>query len=389
MLNPGYGITIETPEQLVERYEYPREMSIALGRRGFPVTVVQGFHSDGRFEAANLDYFLYQTDREQLGERSYFREGSDRRTVVVPKLTPAMLNRVEELAPDVVHVPSIALYFVLDPLLRLCEQLRIPVSGSYHGGLPARWFWRRSRQRDVLSRMSAFFFNSDEQAEPWLSSGVIADRSKIVLCAETSSTFQRMPKQECREAMSIAGDPVFLWAGRLIPQKDPLTALRAFSQIAAELPRASLYIAYVEHSMLREIREYISHRSHLRHRVHLRSEQSRKEMELLMNAADFLLQTSLREVAGRTVLEAMACATLPLLSDIPAFRALSKNGKYGLLFPPGDPHSLAAAVLDVVRGEKQRLEDRVHDHFRRELTFDSIAATYADTFQRLVNSLNR
>jgi glycosyltransferase involved in cell wall biosynthesis len=386
MLNPGYGITIETPEQLVQRYEYPREMSLALARQGCPVTVVQGFHSDGRFQAENLDYCLYETDRNRLSERSFFREGSDRRTVVVPELTTDMLNKVDELKADVVHVPSIALFFALDPLMRLCEELRVPVTGSYHGGLPAKWFWRRAKQRGILSRMSAFFFNSPEQADPWLGSGVIADRSKIVLCPETSSSFQRMAKSDCRAAMSIAGDPVFLWAGRLIPQKDPLTALVAFSKIVETRPEASLYIAYSEHTLLNEVRQFVSGQPALRDRVHLLPDQGRREMQLLMNAADFLLQTSLREVASRVVLEAMACGTIPVLSDIAAFRALTMGGCHGLLFPRGDAASMAAMVLKFLEAGDEAYADRVHRHFEEKLTFDCIARTYANTFRRLGQS---
>jgi glycosyltransferase involved in cell wall biosynthesis len=386
MLNPGYGITIETPEQLVQRYEYPREMSIALGQQGVPVTVIQGFHSDGRFQGEYLDYWLYRTDTNRIGMKSYFREGSDRRTVVVPKLTADMLKKVKELKPDVVHVPSIALCFVLDPLMRLCEEVRIPVTGSYHGGLPGKWFWRRCRQRNVLSRMSAFFFNSQEQADPWLDSGVITDRSRIVLCPETSSSFERLPKAESRAALSITGDPVFLWAGRLMPQKDPLTALTAFSRIVGTLPDASLYIAYVEHTMLDEVRDCVSQDPKLTNRVHLASNQKRQEMKLLMNAADFLLQTSLREVASRSVLEAMACGTIPILSDIAAFRALTMNGRFGLLFPPGDAEALAGVVLKHLETGDEDLADRAYDHFKRDLTFDRIASIYTDTFRRLGQS---
>ncbi len=60
------------------------------------------------------------------------------------------------------------------------------------------------------------------------------------------------------------------------------------------------------------------------------------------------------ESFGMVLVEAMACGTPVVASDIPGYRALLGEGRYGVLVPPGDAAALAAGVLELVEDEARR-----------------------------------
>lgn len=96
-------------------------------------------------------------------------------------------------------------------------------------------------------------------------------------------------------------------------------------------------------------------------------------MEAIYNSADFLLQASRREYSGVAVLDAMVCGTVPIVTDIPSFRAMTDGGRFGRLFPVGDAEALARAALDVPRDEIPALSAAVRRHFEGRLSFAAAA----------------
>ena len=50
---------------------------------------------------------------------------------------------------------------------------------------------------------------------------------------EVSSVFYPIDKIIARSKTNVSGDPVFIWAGRLNKNKDPLTVVNAFFKISS------------------------------------------------------------------------------------------------------------------------------------------------------------
>ena len=70
---------------------------------------------------------------------------------------------------------------------------------------------------------------------------------------------------------------------------------------------------------------------------------------------------------------------IPVLTDIPSFRAMTGNGRYGLLFPTGNHQAMAECVLDLDLDRLTALSSDVHAHFVRALSYDTIAEVYDRT----------
>ncbi len=86
----------------------------------------------------------------------------------------------------------------------------------------------------------------------------------------------------------------------------------------------------------------------VRSRVHFAGGVSDAALVEALQGARFYLSASLSDGASVSLLEAMACGVLPIVSDIPANREWITHGENGLLFPPGDhvtlTHHMQAAM---------------------------------------------
>ena len=93
------------------------------------------------------------------------------------------------------------------------------------------------------------------------------------------------------------------------------------------------------------------------------------------------MQGSHDEGSGYALIEALACGLPPLVTDIPAFRALTSRGTVGALFCPGDAAGFRSALLTLAARERGELRRAARRHFEETLHFDfvgrQLVAAYA------------
>jgi glycosyltransferase involved in cell wall biosynthesis len=181
----------------------------------------------------------------------------------------------------------------------------------------------------------------------------------------------------------MRGDPVYLSAGRLDAIKDPLTMLRGWEQIAAQQPNARLYLYYLTAEMLHDITTFLGARPELASRTELRGRAPLETMEAVYSSADFLLQASTREWSGLAVIEAMSCGCIPIVSDIPSFRRMTSDGRFGRLFPVGDAGALADEAVSISPEQRAGLSASVREYFDRMLSFPALARQIDDVYRQL------
>jgi glycosyltransferase involved in cell wall biosynthesis len=186
---------------------------------------------------------------------------------------------------------------------------------------------------------------------------------------EVSSTFSPSAREQARSRTGMRGNPVFAWNARLHPIKDPMTGLRGFRRIRQSWPDARLYMIYYTSEMKAQVLEAIASDPNLDGAVELRGTIPPPAVEDFLNSADFLIQCSLQEVAGYSVLEAV-------VTDIPSFRAMTDGGRFGVLFPAGDDRLLAERTLALAPGEIASRAGKLREFFEQSLSYDSIAKIY-------------
>ena len=108
------------------------------------------------------------------------------------------------------------------------------------------------------------------------------------------------------------------------------------------------------------------------------------QIQQLQRAADVFVSASHAESCGYAALEAYACGTLPLLSDIPAFRALSDNASMGALFPVGDAARLSDLLVSHARQRPSRAQVRAY--FDARLSFAAVGRQWRDAYTQVLRT---
>jgi glycosyltransferase involved in cell wall biosynthesis len=76
-----------------------------------------------------------------------------------------------------------------------------------------------------------------------------------------------------------------------------------------------------------------------------------EEMATLLSQADIYVSTSLHDGTSVSLLEAMACGTFPIVTDIAANREWIKDGENGFLVPADQDSFLAKMILQAIRSQ--------------------------------------
>ena len=358
------------------RYAHIDAMASALARRKHDVVVVQAFR-ESRTEWRNSAEFRYARTPHRPGAR--LAGGAFGVDFLARGNLKQLMRATIDAQPDVVHMYGLAL---LQPLLELSAwsaNTQRPLTVSYHGGAPREEPWLKGIQHRILKRCHRVFFPTRSNADGWLTRGLLQEE-QVAACMEVSTAFVPADRAVVRLRTGMTGDPVFVWNGGLTARKDPLTALRGFSLIRKRWPHAGLYMIYLTNEMQGEVERAIASDPALVGAVEMRGRIPHTEVEDFLNSADFLIHSARSEIGCFGVLEAMACGVIPVVTDIPLFRTVTREGQCGILFPVGDHQSMAEKTLQFDLGSIGSMSRQIRELFARSFSYDAIAEIYEDAF---------
>ncbi len=383
---PYYDPAFTDPEAYLERRALLRDLPRLLAERGYTMHVVHAFPSSHEFARNGVQYHFVRSGKLARG----FAGGVARSTGRPPNAyEPAWqaARIIRRLQPDLIHFHGTNLYLNHALLLAMPGGTRPPLVLHYHGGSPSPNRLARRLQRFNFRRAARFLFTTQAHAQPFIEAGLIDEPHRVVEFMQSSSSFRWQARAEARRQTGMTGHPVYLWAGRLDANKDPMTALRGFEQILAARPQAHLYAYYLEDDLLPSLRRHVEAHPALRARVHFQGRALYDQMESIYNSADFIVQGSHHEFSGAAILEAMACGVIPVVTDIPSFRAMTGAGRYGILFPPGDADALARGALAVPPEEIEARSQQVRAWFEQTLSFPALARQLDGIYGDVLNDL--
>ncbi len=285
---------------------------------------------------------------------------------------PLRINSlVKQLDPDIVIVSGIRSPLQVMQLRRKLGK-NVKIIGRHHADHPPTGF-RKFLQQHADKCFDAYLFTSVGNAAEWLSSGIIRNKEKIRELTEASTELSRLDKKESFHLTGMKGGLNFLWVGRLNANKDPLTILNGFEHFLAIQPEAKLYMIFHEKDMLAGVEERIDRSSLLKNSVILKGMVPHDELPAWYSAADFYISGSHSEGGSYALLEAMACGCIPIITAIPAALKMTGDGKYGIVFQPGDADGLATKLKQLPSMNREEMSRSVMEHFRNELSNEALA----------------
>ena len=177
-----------------------------------------------------------------------------------------------------------------------------------------------------------------------------------------------------RRGLPTSGSLIF-FSSRIAPEKDAGTLFSAVRNLLSSgrdlwlLNRSGGYRRFAEEAR----RLGIGNRVIATDAVH-----PDRELALDYQASDVCVQASREEGLGFSVLEAMACGTPVVASEVGGLRETVLEGRTGWLYPVGDTGALAqriAAVLDNRREGARRAaagRELVQHRYERDLVFEQL-----------------
>ena len=373
IVNGVWDPRIPTPAALLEQYTTLTGWATAARGAGCdPVVVCQRFPARADLVRDGVTY-RFRPDRGTPNPGLSFA-GAD-----------GVQGSAAAAHPDVVHVNG-PLHPALVRRLRAKLPRRAAIVVQDHGGLdPGRLSLpRRIAIRRGLAAADALLVSAQGQAECWRRSGAAPKDLVIRDVMEASTTLTPVPRDEARRTSGMEGSPALLWVGRLNANKDPLAVLRGFALFAGRLPTARLTIVHGTSDLLSEVIAEVARTPMLRARVRVIGPLAHDALAAYYSAADVFVLGSHMEGSGYAAIEAMACGAIPVLTDIPSFRALTGNGRIGALWTPGEPHSLADALASVMARPLAREREATRARFQSTFTWRAIGMRAVDLYQEAV-----
>lgn len=351
-----------SPEQLLVDWFSLRDVAVAATCAGLRVTVVQASMIEGTVTRDGVDFHFLAPDT--LG------------APLTRGVRFAALLR--KLSPDIGHVHGLNFPREVIGLREIAP--RLPIFLQDHADRPPR-FWRRGTWRRGASCAAGVSFCSLKQAERFQKAGLFSPHTRVFELPESTTVFSAGERAAARARTGLHGDPAALWVGHLDANKDPLTVLEGISMASRRLPGIQLWCCFGQAPLLPEVHARIERDPALRDRVHLLGRVSRERVQELMRAADFFVHGSHREGGSYSLVEALGSGLIPVVTDIPALRALTGDGSIGALWCPGDAHGLAQALCGTAARPRAEQHARVLTHFEANLSMRGLGRRLLAAYQ--------
>lgn len=217
--------------------------------------------------------------------------------------------------------------------------------------------------------------------------GIDSSKAVIVTSGTDTDTFKpiKVDKEFLLKRYSIAemGKPVVFFGGRLTDQKgvdDLLKAAKIYSQSNNERPITII----AGDGALKQHLEGLARELKLEC-VYFIGTQNHQQMVELFNIADVVVLPSIFEPLGLIAIEALACGTPVIASNVGGF-AKTVNSQVGCLVEPGDYITLAKKVTTFIKnGVKAQVGARARAYVRDNYSWDKTINRIEKIYEQIVN----
>jgi glycosyltransferase involved in cell wall biosynthesis len=223
-----------------------------------------------------------------------------------------------------------------------------------------------------------------------------ADPRKICVipCGFDATEFWPIAKRFARKTLGLPErQPLLLNLGRLVPRKGIDNAIRALGRLrSADIAMPRLMVVggnsdLPDPALTPEIARLraLAQAEDVAGDVVFAGRRSRELLKLYYSAADLFVTTPWYEPFGITPLEAMACGTPVIGSEVGGIKYSVVDGVTGRLVPANDPDALADAVADLYRhpNELKEMGRNAIRRVNRCFTWSSVATSIASLYARI------
>lgn len=328
-------------------------------KHGMDVVALEQIRLLQRIDAKN-EYVLFAKDGE---DKSWLTASGNLETVLVKGISYADWEQislpaaVKKYQPDILHcTANTAPYACSAPLVVTVHDViyleKTTFGGSAYqdlGNLYRRLVVPRAiknakkiitvsqYEKEVIARVC----NTDPEKIEVVYNGV-SDRFH--------NAYAKEDIEQIRKKYNLPGEFIFFF-GNTAPKKNTVGCIEAYAEYCSAVSNPlPVVIADYPKSAIEKILKKLNRPGLISH-FHAPGYIPSSEMPLLYNCSTLFLYPSLRESFGLPVLEAMACGTPVITSNIPALREIA--GDAAIFVDPNKPSEIAVQISFVLNNTEQ------------------------------------
>jgi glycosyltransferase involved in cell wall biosynthesis len=300
-----------------------------------------------------------------------------RQPIAVRGLPADVFHLVDDNGPVARWLPSRRTVITRhDMIPLLAHSGEIPYNGP-------RWYlWRFRATVADLRRVAAVVCPTDAARQDVIRLAGVDESRVYVIHHGVDRHFRELPPErvaQVRRGLGLDSGHLLLHVGTGIFYKNVAATLETLSALREAGMDAKIAIVGAP---LGPQERALCGRLGLDRAVHELGAVDDEQLVELYNAADVLLFPSFAEGFGWPVLEAMACGTPVVASDIPALREV--GGDAALYGSPRDPHALAEAVRSIVGSDHRAAALREAGRARAaHLTWERAIDGYEELYRQV------
>lgn len=288
--------------------------------------------------------------------------------VVLPNLSPSMRLLWEQIS-----LPGLAKSHQLDLLHSLHYTMPLAYPGRTVVTIHDMTFFLFPHYHTLLKRYFFRFFirTSSHQAVALIADSESTRQDAIrlvgvppgkIYTAQLGVTQEFRPIQDhmillaARQKYHLP-ERFLLYVGMIEPRKNLSTLLQAYATIADQIPDHRLVVVGPKGWMVENILQQ-TERLNISDKVHFTGYVEQADLPLLYNMADVFIYPSVYEGFGLPILEAMACGTPVITSNVSSMPEIV--GDAGIQLAPSDSQALARSLLELINDPviRQRLSKK-------------------------------
>ena len=211
----------------------------------------------------------------------------------------------------------------------------------------------------------------------------------IVPCGFSKDEFEPIEKEKAREFLNLdKNEKLILQLGRMVPRKGIDNVIKAMSKLELDAPARLLIVGGdsdepnpEKNSELARLMD-IAEEGKVKEQVSFAGRKGRDLLKYYYSAADVFITTPWYEPFGITPLEAMACGTPVIGSNVGGIKYSVSDNETGFLVPPNDPEKLAEKMRLLLTDEslmqtmKSNALHRVNTNFTWTQVAQQVSALY-------------
>jgi glycosyltransferase involved in cell wall biosynthesis len=188
--------------------------------------------------------------------------------------------------------------------------------------------------------------------------------------------------ERTKKMMGFEGKRFVTFIGRLEPQKDVATLIRAWTELKEKFPHIVLIAG--EGSARDSLGDLVK-RLNMEERVTFVGKVPLEESHFYHQLADVFVLPSLAEGISNSLLEAMSCGLAVVATRIGGNEEVIEDNVDGLLFPPGDVLELSRKLEMLLQDREKRklLGEKARKKIVGEYALPLIAARYSELYVSL------